>query len=111
MGRLLVALTGIVVALAIYVGINDYLKPQKQAKPPASTGTLTVNDSHAISVPKRITSAKTRRVRMSGTEANAPATAQTGADDTEKPLISEEFAKAGATGKGVIAHAPNTSNN
>ena len=107
MPRLLVAITGIVVALSIYIGITDYLKPQKESKHPASGSTPSTIDSKAISVVRNSTSAKTRRARMSATEANAPATAQDAADDMEKPLISEEFAKAGAK-KVVIDSVSNT---
>jgi len=107
MRRLLVTLTGIVVALAIYFGINDYLKPQKESKHPASASTPSTIDSKAISVVRNSTSANTRRARISATEANAPAMAQDAADDMEKPLISEEFAKAGVK-KVVIDSVSNT---
>ena len=96
MPRLLLALTGIVAIGVISIGIKDYVKHQKEAQPPASTHSPTVLHSNAITDPKKATSAKTGRARMPASEANAPATAEAAADDMEKPLISEEFAKAGA---------------
>jgi len=102
--RLLLALTGIVVIGAIFIGIKDYVKQQQEAKPRASTSTPSIDHSNAKTVPKKTTSVKTRRARTSATDADAPGTTLTlpvadYADYMEKPVISEEFAKAGAKAK------------
>jgi hypothetical protein len=95
MRRSISALAAVIAVVAIFVGIKDYIEQQKE-KPAASTSTRMVVASKTITVPKNTTSAKTGRSRMSANKAVAPATAQAGADNMEKPLISEEFAKASA---------------
>jgi hypothetical protein len=98
MPRLLLALAGIVVFGVIALGIKDYVKQHKEGKPSASTRTPSVVHSNVISDPRKTTSAKTGRARMSLSEATAPPT-QAAADQTETPLMRREFAKAGANAK------------
>jgi hypothetical protein len=89
--RLLVVITGIVAVLATVVGVRDYVGRKETAKPPASASSTTVAQSIPGTVRRKTASAKTRRARMSATEANTPA--GLAATDTEKPIISEESAK------------------
>jgi hypothetical protein len=102
--RLLLALIGIVVIGAIFIGIKGYVQQQQEAKPPASTSTPGIDHSTPKTVPKKTTSVKTRRARTSATDADAPGTTipLPVADYMEKTVTSDEFAKAGA--KARAAH-------
>jgi hypothetical protein len=91
--RSLLALTVIVVVVALYVGVKDYVQ-QKNAPPQASTSTPTVVDSNAKTVEKKTTSARTRRTRMHATERHAAATGQVAPDASEKSRINEESSSA-----------------
>lgn len=71
--RPLLALTVVVVAVAVYIGVRDY-QEEKHPKPAASAATAV--QPKAKSLPKKITSAKTIRVRISAKQANVPATAE-----------------------------------
>ena len=107
MPRLLLALAVIVAIGAVSLGIRDYVRKKKEAEPPTSTSTPTGVHSNALTVPTKTTAANTRRSRMSATEADTSATALPVADDMEKPLSSEEFAKAGGKAINAIDNAPN----
>ena len=72
MPRPLIALTAVVVVMAIFVGIKDYVQGD-QAKPLASTPTAV--QSNALSLPRKTTSAKTKPTRISAAELNVPTTA------------------------------------
>jgi hypothetical protein len=103
MPRLLVALIGIAVIGVMCIGIRDYVKQQKDAKPSASTRTPTVVHSNRMIDPKKDTSAKTGRARMSASKANDPTTQlAVAADETEEPQDGDQFVKAGA--KPTAAH-------
>jgi len=96
--RLVLVITGIVVVVAIAVGIKDYVQP----KSPASTSTPSVVPSNAGTLPKKSTAARTRRARASATKAND----QAPTDNTEgplfsKPLFSKPFGNAGAKAQAV----------
>jgi len=104
--RPLLTLTAIVVLGAVSVGIKDYFQKPKEAQPTASA-VLSVAQSNAASVPKKNSSPKLRRARMSALAANAANTGHS-AEDTEKPFISQQSGEANA--KALIAndYAPNT---
>lgn len=110
--RFLILLAGIVAIAAMSVGIKDYLQ-EKEAKP-ATTSTPAVAHSNTTRIRKKTASGKTRQARMSATHANASATEQAAADNntaannSEKPLTSEEFLKAGGNAVLVIDNARNT---
>ena len=88
--RALLALTVIVVVVALYVGIKDYSQ-QKNSPPPVSTSTPTVVDSNSKTVGKKTISANTRRTRLRATEADSGAKAPAAAADaSEKSRINEE---------------------
>jgi hypothetical protein len=105
MPRWLIALAGIIAVVVIFVGIRDYVQ-EKKARPPASTSSSTVVGPNAVL--KRNASAKTRQARISASRANARTSSQTAADNAERTLISEEFAKTGPKAKVLIDNAPNT---
>jgi len=95
--RLVLVITGIIVVVAIAVGIKDYVQ-----KSPASTSTPTVVPSNVGTLPKKSTAARTRRARMSATKANDHAPI----DNPEgplfsKPLFSKPFGNAGAKAQAV----------
>jgi hypothetical protein len=86
--RALLALTVIVVVVALYVGIKDYIQ-QKNSPSPVSTSTPTVVDSKAVE--KKTISANTRRTRLRATEADNGAKAPAAAPDaSEKSRINED---------------------
>jgi hypothetical protein len=89
--RSLLALTIIVVIVALYVGIKDYVQ-QRNAPPQVSTSTPTVVDSSAKTVEKKITPAKTRRTPVRATERHAAATAAP--DASEQSRINDESSSA-----------------
>lgn len=84
--RPLLALTAVVVVAAICLGVRDYVQ-KKQASPTASTSTAV--QPNAIGLPKKATSAKTRRVRISATEANMLAT-ESAKNDIAPDTVSAE---------------------
>jgi hypothetical protein len=91
--RPFVVITAIVAVVAISVGIKDYVQERKN--PPASTPTPSIIDSKAVTVKNKTGSAKTRRARISMTEATAAARTRASAD-MEKTQVSEEFPSDGA---------------
>jgi len=102
--RSLLALTVIVVVVALYVGIKDYVQ-QKNAPPHLGTSTPIAVDSNPKTVEKKTTSAKTRRTRAA--ERHAAATAQAEPDAGEKSRINEESSSAGQD-QVVSDNPPNT---
>jgi len=104
--RPVLALTGIVAAVAISVGIKDYVQ-QKQAKPPASRDTQAVVYSKAKTPLKKSTSAKARQAPLSATEANALATMQDADENMEQALISKEFTRDSRIAMDVIDNLSN----
>jgi hypothetical protein len=104
--RSLLALTVIVVVVALYVGIEDYVQ-QKNAPPPASTSAATAGDSSAKTEGKKTASAKTTGIRMRATKANAGATAQAVADANQKSRINQE-SNSGVQDQAVNDDAPST---
>ena len=97
--RSLLVLTGIVVLVAVYVGIRDHVKADART----STSTTAGIASKATAVPKKTTSAKTRQARRSATEADATTTAP---DDAGERRSGGESAKAGA--EAIADTTPNT---
>ena len=93
--RPVAVLTAIVAIAVISLGVKDYVEQQKQAKPSLAGSASTVTHSSAITHPRKTSSVKARRAPASAIEANAAATGQAAAAETEKPLISEEFSKPG----------------
>lgn len=104
--RALLALTVIVVIVALYVGIKDYLE-QRNAPPRVSTSTPTVVDSNAKTVEKKIPLMKTRRTRMRATKTDAAARAQNVSDASEMSRINEE-SNSGIENQVVSDNPPNT---
>jgi uncharacterized protein with FMN-binding domain len=104
--RSLLALTVIVVVVALYVGIEDYVQ-QKNAPPPVSTSAATAGDSHAKTDGKKTASAKTGRIRLRASKGNAAATARVGADANEKSSINQE-SNSGVQDQLVNDNAPST---
>jgi hypothetical protein len=105
--RPVLALAGIVATVAISFGIKDYVQ-QKQANPPVSTGTLTVENPKAKISQKKSTSIKTRDARSSATETKALASGQTSAYNTEQALIRKESIQGGAKAMDVNNAAANS---
>ena len=103
--RSLLALTVIVVVVALYVGIKDYLQ-QRNAPPQVSTSTPTVVDSIAKTVEKKTTPAKTRRTPMRATERHAAPMAQAAPDASEQSRVNDESSS--AQDQVVNDNAPNT---
>ena len=87
--RALLALTVIVVVVALYVGIKDYIQ-QKNSSPSVSTSTPTVVDSNPKTVEKKSISGKAKRTRMRATEADSDAKAPAVTDASEKSRANEE---------------------
>jgi cytoskeletal protein RodZ len=106
MPRWLVALAGIIAIVVICVGIKDLVQ-EKKAKSSADTSAATVG-SNTTTNPKKSASTKTRNARTSSARANARRSAQAAADNAERTLISEEFAKIGPKAKVVIDNGLNT---
>ena len=104
--RPLLALAAIVVLAAISLGIKDHFQPSKEAQDMASANPSAA--SSAAAVPKKIDSAKLRRVRISGLRANPPATAQSATDGIERQSVSVNYTKADAEAFIVNNHAWNT---
>ena len=105
--RPLLALAAIVVLAAISLGIKDHFHPSKEAQAMASANP-SVAASSAAAVPKKIDSAKLRRVRVSGLRANPPDTAQSATDGIERQSVSVNYTKADAEAFIVNNHAWNT---
>lgn len=105
--RPLVALTAIVAIVAIALGIRDYIQPQK-ANALTNPDAPTVAHPKAITRPKKNTSTKSERSRMSAAEATAAEAAQAAADGIEKPLIIDESAEARTKRTIVMGYSPNT---
>ena len=101
MPRLFLALAGIAVIGVICIGIKDYLRQPKDATPSSSKHTQRLIHSSGVTDSRKVTPAKTGRVRLSASEADA-SPAQTAADDMQEPPTSEEFANAVA--KATAAH-------
>jgi hypothetical protein len=99
--RLLLALTLLVAAIVFFFGIKDYFQ-QKNPKPVTSPSTPDVVVPNTVDVQKKTTSLKTRRARISATEADAHGGTQAAADDTVKPLIRKDSANSGA--KEIVAN-------
>jgi len=92
--RPLLALAGIVVLAAAFIGVKDYFQKPRETQPTASASPL-VAQSNPTTVAKKAGSTKLRRARISsaGNAANTPGFA---ADNTENSSTSEESGEAGS---------------
>jgi hypothetical protein len=93
--RPLLVLTAIVAAIALFVGIRDYLDQKKEAKLPTTAPVVEQSNGKAHSN-KKTASAKTRRARISSSETNASASGQASAEQLKKQLARDEVFNADA---------------
>lgn len=105
--RSLVILTGFVAAIALFIGIRDYIAAKNEVRPAASGEAQSVVQAKAAPLRKKATTAKARRARISSTDANAH-TADAAQGTTEKTLIADVLASATTayTGKKAVKLQP-----
>lgn len=111
MPRFLLVITAIVAAVAITLGVKDYLDQRHKVNQAATATTPTPAESNATPARKHTSSSKLKRARTSAGAARntAPAndreTAQAAASETERRLISDGSASSAA--KTTAEHATN----
>src|SRR5215469_4425566 len=103
--RPVVVLAAVVAIVAIALGVKDYVERDENS--PAGPDTPTVEQMRAITHPKKGSSGKTDRTRMSATDRTAAAQAAAAANEIEKPLFSGQSSDARSTRALVIENRPN----
>lgn len=82
--RPLIALTVLVAAAAIYVGVKDYFEQRQQPTPPATAETAAIGHLKPKARLKKISSAKSRRTGASSAETDGAARGRAPADKPER---------------------------
>ncbi len=100
--RTLLVITIIIAVAAIFFGVRDYFGKKQEATPSATTPAATAVDSNSATARKKNTSARARRVRLSGEKANASSTARVPATGMERALTKEEAAA--STANAIVAN-------
>jgi len=103
--RPVVALTTVVAIVAIALGVKDYVEQQK-ANAVAGQDAPSVTHAKAVTRPKKATSARTERSRMSAAEETSAAAGETA--EGKSLILSEESGDAGANRAIVMGYKPNT---
>lgn len=91
--RPLIALTVVVAALAIYVGVKDYLDKKHNSNSAADGNAAVVAYSNPSSAPKKVKHAGSSRGLSSSSRKNTAASVLAEAEDMGKPVVREEFPK------------------
>lgn len=84
--RSLVILAGFIAAIALFIGIRDYISAKNEVRPVASGDAQSVVQPKATPLRKKANTKKARRARISATDANA-AVAGAAESAAEKPFI------------------------
>lgn len=88
--RPLLVLTAIVAAVALFIGVRDYLDQKKEAKLPTTTPTVEQENVKAHSNNKKTASAKGRRAHISSSEINRAERAANSPDQLRKQMARDE---------------------